>query len=66
MRFSWRVMIQKQNMASELIRETGFEPVDFGEMANSWMYESLTGPLFDARLTREEATAAIKRLNETR
>lgn len=43
--------------AAALVRDAGFEPADLGSLAESWVFESLTGPLFDARMTRTEAVA---------
>lgn len=57
---------RSKQTAAGLIAETGFDPVDVGPLAQSWMYESLTGPLFDARLTKQETLAEIERLAQTR
>lgn len=48
--------------AADLVRDAGFEPADLGSLAESWVFESLRGPLFDARMTRTEAVARAAEL----
>ncbi len=57
---------EDRKLVSTLIEEAGFDPVDFGGLPNSWMFESLGGPLFDARLSKTEAEMEFKRLSSSK
>lgn len=55
---------EANRIASQLVADATFVPVQFGAMSESWMFESLTGPLFNARMNKEETLAAIERLKK--
>ncbi len=45
-----------------LVRDTKLVPLDVGDLEDSRIYQSLEGPLFDARLRIDEAKAEVAKL----
>ena len=49
---------------SRLVRDTQLDPFDTGGLETGRLFQSLDGPLFDVRMTREEARAAIATIRD--
>lgn len=53
---------EAMTIAGALVRDTKLEPLEVGSLDDGRIFQSLDGPLFNVRLTLDQARAEVKRL----